>query len=198
MSRARAVFFDRDGTLMEEVHYCGDPARVRVFPGVPEALRKLKQAGFRTFVVTNQSGIGRGLITEAQYHAVEAELLRQIGTGVIDATYFCADPPAAPSTRRKPEPGMVLEAAAAYDIDLARSYFIGDKSDDMECGHRAGTRTILVLTGYGAQQDCRPDFTARDVTEAVEIVLRTSAAPESARESPRISGSRPWRHRPQL
>jgi D-glycero-D-manno-heptose 1,7-bisphosphate phosphatase len=175
MSRARAVFFDRDGTLMEEVHYCGDPARVRVFPGVPEALRKLKKAGFRTFVISNQSGIGRGLITEAQYHAVEEELLRQVGAGVIDAAYFCADSPAVPSTRRKPEPGMVWEAAAAHDIDLARSYFIGDKSADIECGQRAGTRTILVLTGYGAEQDCRADFTANDIAEAVEIVLGADA-----------------------
>ena len=190
MSRARAVFFDRDGTLMEEVHYCGDPARVRVLPGVPEALRKLKEAGLRTFVITNQSGIGRGLITEAQYHAVQEELLRQIGAGAIDATYFCADSPDAPSPRRKPEPGMVWEAAADYDIDLARSYFIGDKSADIECGRRAGTRTILVLTGYGAQRDSRPDFTARDMTEAVEIVLRTSDGPESGSASPRISGSR--------
>ena len=171
MSRARAVFFDRDGTLMEEVHYCGDPARVRVFPGVPEALRKLKAAGFRTFIITNQSGIARGLITEAQYRAAQEELLRQIGAGLIDATYFCADPPAVPSARRKPEPGMVLEAAAAYDIDLERSYFIGDKSADIECGQRAGTRTILVLTGYGAEQNSRPDFTAADIAEAVQIVL---------------------------
>ena len=169
--RARAVFFDRDGTLMEEVHYCGDPARVRVLPGVPEALRKLKEAGLRTLVITNQSGIGRGLITEAQYHAVQGELLRQIGAGLIDATYFCADAPDAPSTRRKPQPGMVLEAAAAYDIDLAQSYFIGDKSADIECGRRAGTRTILVLTGYGAEQNCHAGFTARDVPEAVQIVL---------------------------
>jgi D-glycero-D-manno-heptose 1,7-bisphosphate phosphatase len=176
MSRARAVFFDRDGTLMDEVHYCADPARVHVFPGVPEALRKLKESGFRTFVITNQSGIGRGLITEAQYHAVQEELLRQIGAGLIDATYFCPDPPAVPSTRRKPQPGMVLEAAAAYDIDLARSYFIGDKSADIECGRRAGTRTILVLTGYGAEQEARPDFTARDMTEAVEIALSSHSA----------------------
>jgi len=81
--------------------------------------------------------------------------LRQIGAGLIDAAYFCADPPAA-STRRKPEPGMVLEAAAAYDIDLSRSYFIGDKSADIECGRRAGTRTILVLTGYPAEPDSTP------------------------------------------
>jgi len=166
---------------MEEVHYCGDPARVRVLPGVSEALRQLKEAGFRTFVITNQSGIGRGLITEAQYHAVQEELLRQIGAGAIDATYFCPDPPGVPSTRRKPEPGMVLEAAAAYDIDLARSYFIGDKSADIACGQRAGTRTILVLTGYGAEQDCHPDFTAHDVVQAVEMVLSTDfTSPQEA------------------
>jgi D-glycero-D-manno-heptose 1,7-bisphosphate phosphatase len=191
MNRTRAVFFDRDGTLMEEVHYCGDPARVRVYPGVSEALRKLKEAGFRRFIVTNQSGIGRGLITEAQYHAVQEELLRQIGKGLVDASYFCADVPAALSTRRKPEPGMVLEAAAAFDIDLARSYFIGDKSSDIECGRRAGTRTILVLTGYGAEQECHPDFTAQGVVQAVQIVLRASAGPESGLENPGISGSRP-------
>jgi D-glycero-D-manno-heptose 1,7-bisphosphate phosphatase len=171
MSTARAVFLDRDGTLMEEVHYCGDPAKVHVYPGVPEALRKLKAAGFRTFIITNQSGIGRGLFTEAQYHAVQAELLRQIGTEQIDASYFCADVPGVPSSRRKPEPGMVLEAAAAYGIDLSRSWCIGDKSADIECGRRAGTRTILVLTGYGAEQDCRPDFVAPGVAEAIQIAL---------------------------
>lgn len=174
MSGHAAVFFDRDGTLMEEVHYCGDPEKVKVHAGVPEALRALKQAGFRTFIVSNQSGIGHGLITEAQYHAVQAELLRQIGEGSIDAGYFCADEPGMPSTRRKPETGMVLEAAADFNIDLRRSYFIGDKNSDIECGRRAGMRTILVLTGYGAEQDCRPDFTAADVPEAVRLILRMS------------------------
>lgn len=171
MSGARAVFFDRDGTLMEEVEYCADPAKVRVYPGVPEAVRKIKEGGFRTFIVTNQSGIGRGWITEAQYLAVQDELLRQLGAEAIDAVYFCPDPPAVPSTRRKPEPGMLWEAAAAYDIDLARSFVIGDKSADIECGRRAGARTILVLTGYGARQRCRPDFTVSDLTQAVPLVL---------------------------
>jgi D-glycero-D-manno-heptose 1,7-bisphosphate phosphatase len=174
VSRARAVFFDRDGTLMEEVHYCGDPAQVKVYPGVPDALRKLKEAGFRTFVVTNQSGIGRGLITEAQYRAVDMELRRQIGEGLLDASYFCPDAPSVPSTRRKPEPGMLLEAAADFNIDLARSYLIGDKSADMECGRRAGTSTILVQTGYGAEQVCQPDFTAGDVVQAVQLILTRS------------------------
>jgi D-glycero-D-manno-heptose 1,7-bisphosphate phosphatase len=168
----RAVFFDRDGTLMEETHYCGDPAQVKVYPGVPDALRKLKEAGFRTFVVTNQSGIGRGLITEAQYRAVEAEFGRQIGEGLLDASYFCPDAPSISSTRRKPEPGMLLEAAADFGIDLAGSYLIGDKSADIECGRRAGTSTILVRTGYGAEQACQPDFTAVDVVQAVQLVLQ--------------------------
>ena len=172
--RAKAVFFDRDGTLMEEVHYCGDPDKVKIFPGVPEALRRLKVAGFHNVVITNQAGIGRGLITNAQYQAVHAELLRQIGEGLLDACYYCPDIPGFPSTRRKPEPGMVWEAASDFDIDLAGSYFIGDKSLDIECGHRAGTRTILVRTGYGAEQICQPDFTANDVVEAVQIVLEKS------------------------
>jgi D-glycero-D-manno-heptose 1,7-bisphosphate phosphatase len=170
MSGAPAVFLDRDGTLMEEVHYCADPALVRVYPGVPEALRKLKRAGFHTFIITNQSGIGRGLITEAQYRAVQKELLRQLGQGTIDATYFCPDAPGVPSPRRKPEPGMVLEAAADYSLDLSRSFFIGDKTDDIECGRRAGVRAILVLTGYGREQSCEPDFTAADLTEAVDWI----------------------------
>ena len=171
MNSTRAVFFDRDGTLMEEAHYCADPARVKVYPGVTEALRELKVAGFRTFLITNQSGIGRGLITEAQYRAVEAEVLRQIGDGLLDACYFCPDAPDVPSTRRKPAPGMLLEAAADFDIDLAGSYMIGDKSADIECGRRAGTRTILVRTGYGVEQVCQADFTAGDVVQAVRLVL---------------------------
>jgi len=166
-----AVFFDRDGTLMEEVHYCGDPAQVRVYKGVSEGLRKLKAAGYRTFIVSNQSGIGRGLITEAQYHAVQAELLAQLGEGLIDASYFCPDAPGTPSTRRKPEPGMVFEAAAEFDVDLARSCMVGDKSADVECGKRAGVKTILVLTGYGAEQDCSPDWRVRNVVEAIGMVL---------------------------
>jgi D-glycero-D-manno-heptose 1,7-bisphosphate phosphatase len=167
---APAVFFDRDGTLMEDAHYCGDPAQVRLYAGVSEGLRRLKAAGFRTFIVSNQSGIGRGLITEAQYRAVQSELLAQIGEGLIDASYFCPDAPGVPSTRRKPEPGMLLEAAAEFDIDLSRSFMIGDKAADVECGRRVGAKTILVLTGYGAEQECDPDYRVREVREAIAKV----------------------------
>jgi D-glycero-D-manno-heptose 1,7-bisphosphate phosphatase len=166
-----AVFLDRDGTLMEEVGYCSDARDVRVYPGVSEALARLKQAGWKAFLITNQSGIGRGYFTEEQYQAVHAELLRQIGAGLIDAAYYAPEAPGTPSARRKPAPGMVLEAATAHGVDLARSFFIGDKAIDVECGRRAGTRTILVRTGYGAAESCTPDFTAPDFSSAISLVL---------------------------
>jgi D-glycero-D-manno-heptose 1,7-bisphosphate phosphatase len=177
MSGRPAVFWDRDGTLMEEVHYCGDPAKVRLFPGVPAALQGLKAAGFLNVIVSNQSGIGRGLITEEQYHAVQQELLRQIGEPLIDASYFCPDSPDTPSTRRKPAPGMALEAAAQFGIDLDASYLVGDKAADIECARRAGCGAILVLTGYGQQQTCEPDFIATDAASAAEWILPRSGAP---------------------
>ena len=166
-----AVFFDRDGTLMEEVHYCGDPAKVRVYPGVPDALRQAESGGLPHLRHHQPGGIGRGLITEAQYQAVQAEFLRQLGADLIDASYYCPDRPDVSSARRKPEPGMVLEAAEEFDIDLSASYFVGDKATDIECGRRAGTRTVQVLTGYGREQSCTADYIAQDAVEAVRWVL---------------------------
>jgi D-glycero-D-manno-heptose 1,7-bisphosphate phosphatase len=168
----QAVFFDRDGTLMEEVNYCAEPSQVRVFPGVPEALRDLKDAGFLNIIVSNQSGIGRGYFSEVQYHAVQRELLRQIGEGLIDAAYFCPNAPDVPSRCRKPEPGMLLEAARDFGINLADSVMVGDKTSDIECARRAGTRSILVATGYGLSQTCDPDFRANGVTDAAGWILR--------------------------
>jgi D-glycero-D-manno-heptose 1,7-bisphosphate phosphatase len=167
----RAVFFDRDGTLMEDAHYCADPALVKVFPGVPEALRRLKDAGFAVVIISNQSGIGRGLISQAQHRAVHEEFLRQAGRGSVGASYYCPDAPGVPSSCRKPEPGMVLAAATVHHIHLAASYFVGDKSADIECGRRAGTRTVLVLTGYGREQNCAADFTCLDAVEAVDTII---------------------------
>lgn len=171
-----AVFFDRDGTLMQEVHYCSDPAKVSAIAGAAEALALLKARGFLNVIITNQSGIGRGYFTVAQFEQVQAELLRQLGPERIDATYFCPDSPDSPAPRRKPSPAMVFEAASALPIDLARSFFIGDAASDIECGRAAGLRTILVQTGYG-QRDahCQPDFTAPNVTEAVALILALPA-----------------------
>lgn len=174
-----AVFLDRDGTIMEEVHYCADPSLVRLIPGTRQALARLKGAGYLCVIITNQSGIGRGLITLEAYEAVHAELLAQLGPGLIDATYFCPDAPPTESLRRKPATGMVEEAVAALKIDLTRSWFVGDKQADVECGKRSGTRTILVQTGYGNREiETNPDFLAKDVVAAAEIILENKDAKE--------------------
>src|SRR5215475_7470127 len=142
-----AVFIDRDDTIMEDCVYCSDPKNVKIFPGVPEALRRLKSHGFKLIIITNQSGIGRGLFTVEQYRAVEAELLRQLGDGLIEATYFCPDVPGQNSTHRKPAPGMIVDATREHQVDLARSFLIGDAEIDVECAHNAGMRSIRVQTG---------------------------------------------------
>jgi D-glycero-D-manno-heptose 1,7-bisphosphate phosphatase len=170
-----AVFLDRDGTIMRDVDYCGDPKDVDVFDGVRASLRKLKNRGYKVFVITNQSGIARGYFTEEQYRAVEREVLRHVGEDLIDATYMCPDKPNSGSKRRKPSPEMILEAARHHHVDLVRSFFIGDKESDIECGRNAGVKTILVRTGYGKKTDeALADFVARDFIEAADVILRTT------------------------
>src|SRR5213596_790208 len=162
-----AVFIDRDDTIMEDCGYCSDPKDVRIFPGVPEALRRLKSSGFKLIIITNQSGIGRGLFTVEQYRAVEAELLRQLGVGLIDATYFCPDVPGQHSSCRKPAPGMIVEATKQHQIDLTRSFLIGDKEIDVECGRNAGVRTIRVRTGFDRETaGSMADWVAEDLPAA--------------------------------
>jgi len=170
--KSRAVFLDRDGTIIHDADYCSDPKQVHVFEGVPEALRHLKGKGYKLIVITNQSGIGRGFFTLEQYRAVETEVLRQLGPGLIDATYFCPDVPERPSKHRKPAPGMVLEAARDHHVDLARSFFIGDKEIDAECGRNASVRTIRVRTGFDKMTDgSRADWVAEDLPAAANLIV---------------------------
>ncbi len=187
MNLQPAIFLDRDGTLMEEVGYCADPAQVRVFPGVPVALERLRDAGYLLILITNQSGIGRGYFTEDAYRAVEAEFERQILPARLDAVYFCPD--STPSERRKPSPGMLQEAARDYEIDLSCSYMIGDKSSDIEAGQAAGCRTILVQTGYGREQtEVTPTFIATTFAEAVQLIKEV----QDLQQRPRCEDHRRW------
>src|SRR5437899_10229489 len=163
-TRTPAIFVDRDGTIMQDVDYCSDPQEVKIFPGVREALRRLKSNGFKLIIITNQSGIGRGFFTIKQYRAVEAEVLQQLGDGLIDATYFCPDIPGQHSSCRKPAPGMILQATGEHQIDLSRSFFFGEKEIDAECGRNAGVRTIRVQTGL------QPD-TAASIANSVAVQL---------------------------
>lgn len=168
-----AVFMDRDGTIMRDVEYCGDPSLVEVFPYTSGAMRRLKDAGFKICIITNQSGLGRGYFTLDAYRAVEQEVERQVGAGLIDGTYFCPDLPDSGSPCRKPAPGMILEAARDHRVDLSRSFMVGDKLIDAECGHNAGVRTVLVPTGFEQHTNSGiADWVARDLAEAAEIILR--------------------------
>jgi D-glycero-D-manno-heptose 1,7-bisphosphate phosphatase len=170
--KSRAVFLDRDGTIIHDADYCSDPKQVHVFEGVPEALRRLKGKGYKLIVITNQSGIGRGFFTLEQYRTVQAEVLRQLGPGLIDATYFCPDVPERPSKCRKPAPGMVLEAARDHHVDLAQSFFIGDKEIDAQCGRNASVRTIRVRTGFDKMTDgSRADWVAEDLPSAANLIV---------------------------
>src|SRR5207247_11354513 len=170
-----AVFIDRDGTIMQDADYCSDPQQVKIFPRVAEALRRLKSKGFKVIIITNQSGIGRGFFTVEQYRAVEAEVLRQLGDGLIDATYFCPDVPGQHSSCRKPAPGMIVTATREHQIDLARSFLIGDKEIDAECGRNVGVRTIRVRTGLDRETaGSIADWVADDLRAAAEIILNTT------------------------
>ncbi len=160
-SGRRAVFLDRDGTINVEKNYLYRPEEFMFIPGVPDAIRRLNEAGFLVVVVTNQSGVARGYFNTdavARLHEHLQERLRRDGAHV-DAFYTCPHHPTAGigSYRtecdcRKGRPGMLLEAARDLRIDLARSYMVGDKKADIEAGERAGCTAILVLTGYGAQE----------------------------------------------
>lgn len=182
------MFLDRDGTVIEEVHYIADPGRVQVLPNAAEAIRLLRAAGLPCILVSNQSAVGRGMITEDQVHAVQAEVERQLSAAgaAVDAFYFC---PQAPRTGeravidhpdRKPGPGMLLRAAAEHGLDLPRSWMVGDMISDLLAGRNAGCRaTILVRTGHGRRTEgepgVAPDFIADDLLAAARHILRTQA-----------------------
>ncbi len=149
-----AVFLDRDGTLIDEKKYLADPDLVSIVPGTAEALRELSAAGFLLFIVTNQSGIGRGYYTLDDMHAVNARVASLFaGRDVqFERVYFAPEAPEQPSRGRKPSPQFLFDARDEFDVDLARSYMIGDKPADLECGWNAGVcRSFLVRTGYGAE-----------------------------------------------
>ena len=166
-----AVFFDRDGTLIHEVHYCSNPSQVRAVEGAVEALVKLSDAGFALVIVTNQSGIGRGYFTQDDYHRVHEEVLWQLQPAVITATYFDDSTPDQPSPRRKPSTAMLEEASREHGLDLTRSWMVGDKTSDVECGKNAGLRTVLVETGHGKDHlDCGANAVIPDIGYAADFI----------------------------
>ncbi len=172
-----AVFFDRDNTLIEDVPYLGDPAQVRLLPFVRETLARLAEHGFSLFVVSNQSGVGRGMITMDQVTAVNEEMVRQLGAPFFTAIYNCyEDPNTTEAGCRKPSPAMVLLAAQEHSLDLQRSFFVGDRLADIQCGKNAGCRTILLrLRAHveGLEQAMRSaDYVASCLPDVAEWIIR--------------------------
>lgn len=174
-----AVFLDRDGTLNVERTYLCDPDKLDLFPDVVESLSRLRDAGFLLFIVTNQSGIGRGYYTVEDMHAVNRRLLELLEPAGIhfEQIYFAPEHPDDGSPGRKPSPRFLLDAARDHGVDLAASYMIGDKLSDLRCGWNAGVhRSILVLTGYGAEvAEKHPDeiseaLVAATLTEATQLI----------------------------
>ncbi|HEX7652526.1 MAG TPA: HAD family hydrolase [Verrucomicrobiae bacterium] len=151
-----AVFLDRDGTLIVEKNYLHRPEEVELFPGAGAALQRLCAAGYRLIMVTNQSGIGRGYYTLADAIRVNehvCDLLAKEGA-VIDKCYIAPEAPDQPSRGRKPSPAFLQDARDEFGLDLARSYMVGDKLIDLECGWNAGVKkSILVRTGYGSKTE---------------------------------------------
>jgi D,D-heptose 1,7-bisphosphate phosphatase len=181
-----AVFLDRDGTLIEQVHYLSDPGLVRLLPGAGETLRRLHDAGFASVLVTNQSAIGRGMLTESQLHLIHGEMNRQLaaeGTA-LDAIYYCPEAPAGDDRTviehgdRKPGPGMLVRAAEELGLDLGASWMVGDMISDVLAGINAGCKgSILVRTGKGLSvgEDApglEPRFhVADDLRAAADLIL---------------------------
>jgi D,D-heptose 1,7-bisphosphate phosphatase len=172
--KRRAVFLDRDGTIIWDRGYVKDARDVGLLANVGEALAAIKRHGFALVLISNQSGIGRGMITPAQAEEVhQAVVARLVEFGVgLDAVFYCPHTPEENCPCRKPSPEMLLRAASELDLDLPRSFMIGDKACDVEAGKRAGCRTIL-LTANPALAESQPkaDAIAADWTEVLHCVL---------------------------
>jgi len=184
-----AVFFDRDGTLNEEVDFLTTPEQLRLIQGASTAVRSLNTRGFPVCIISNQSAVARGLLSEADLIPIHRKLTRELGRdgAHIDRIYYCPHHPTAGIAPynvececRKPRPGMLQRAAEELSLDLSGSYVVGDRIVDVQVARAVGARAILVLTGYGmtALNDCRsqgvrPDFVAASAREAVEFILET-------------------------
>jgi len=177
-----AAFLDRDGTVIEERNYVSDPSDVRLLPGAAAAIRTLRAHGLVVVLVTNQSGIARGLFGEDDFRAVQARLesLLHEGGAEVDGTYYCPHHPdfTGPCDCRKPATGMYRTAARELHLSLERSWFVGDKASDVEPAASFGGRGVLVRTGHGhAAASSVPDDVAvvNDLTEAVALIVQHGA-----------------------
>lgn len=191
LQERRAVFFDRDGTLNEEVGYVNHLDRFQLYPFAARAVRQVNKAGLLAIVITNQTGVARGLFPESLVEAIHRQLASKIaaGGGRLDAVYYCPHHPQARVEKyrrdcacRKPLPGLLEAAASRFGINLTKSFVVGDRYGDVQLAHRVGAHGILVLTGYGRGEweyhretwEMPPDYVAENVSDYVRWILRNS------------------------
>lgn len=177
-----AVFLDRDGAICEEMGYLNHMSRFRMFPFAAGAIRRLNDGGFPVVVVTNQSGIAHGIFPEWLVHQIHERMTQELtAAGArLDGIYFCPHRTEEACACRKPHPGMLEHAAREHNLDLQRSWVVGDRFLDIEMAHRVGGRGILVLTGYGRGEyelyrnewPRQPDCVAEDLSSAVDFILK--------------------------
>jgi D-glycero-D-manno-heptose 1,7-bisphosphate phosphatase len=183
----QAVFIDRDGTLNEDIGYVSTPDELVLYPWAAAAVRRINESGLLAVVITNQSGIARGMYTEKTLDAIHSRMIHELARegARIDAVYYCPHHPDVGDAQyridcecRKPRTGMLDKASREHRIDLAGSYVIGDKASDIKLAENAGARGALVLTGYGGETvahpdrwPCAPEFSAVNLLDAVERIL---------------------------
>jgi D-glycero-D-manno-heptose 1,7-bisphosphate phosphatase len=187
----KAVFFDKDGTLVQDIPYNVDPARVKLYEGAAKTLKALKDQGFLLILVSNQSGVARGFFKEDALKSIEEKLQCELERGDVrlDAVYFCPHHPdgvveeySRECDCRKPKPGMLLTAAATFDIDMKNSWMVGDILHDMEAGNRAGCKTILINNGNETEwhlaTDRIPTAITPNLSDAIQLILNIDKANE--------------------
>jgi histidinol-phosphate phosphatase family protein len=182
------IFLDRDGTINQEVNFLSTPEELELIPGSAEAIQRANQLGFKVFIVTNQSGIARGLLTTDQLEKIHTTLLRMLNAknAHVDGVYYCPHHPESgdsPLTTtcdcRKPNTGLIERACKEFSIDRRRSFVIGDRMADVQLGNNAGMSSIIVLTGYGKEElelsrqaNAHIDYVAGDLSDAMQYVER--------------------------
>jgi D-glycero-D-manno-heptose 1,7-bisphosphate phosphatase len=187
IGKRRAVFLDRDGTINVEKDYLYKIEDFEFIPKAPEAIKKLKDAGFMVIVISNQSGIARGYFDEDAVHQLHKHIQHELAkyNTIIDAFYICPHHPEEGDRVvcdcRKGKPGMLLRAAVDHDIDLGKSFMVGDKMADIEAGVRAGCQSLLVLTGYGKTVASNPEAATvekcPDLDGAASFIINKSRGP---------------------
>jgi D-glycero-D-manno-heptose 1,7-bisphosphate phosphatase len=180
----KAVFLDRDGTIVEDVGYMNTPEQIKFIPGAIEAIKMLNEADFKVVIISNQAGVARGLVTEDMLQTIDKTLHKWVlnGGAHLDGIYYCPHHPehgVYPYKQvcecRKPHPGLIKRAHRDLDIDLSLSYMVGDKATDIQAGKSAGAKTVFVMSGRGKEQKeklkVKPDHVADNLLKAVTWIL---------------------------